>query len=60
LLKSEQDKEEMEKYYDRKWNQEFQKVKLQLEKSFTEKIRAIEEDCNEKIDIMSRRVEESS
>lgn len=30
LIKSEQDKEAMEQYYDKKWNQEYKKVKIQL------------------------------
>ena len=30
LSKSEQDKDIMEQYYDKKWNQQYKKVKMQL------------------------------
>lgn len=41
LNKSEQDKDIMEQYYDKKWNQQYKKVKFQLQKAFTEKIKGI-------------------
>lgn len=49
LEKSEQDKDAMERYYDLKWNKEYNKVKTQLEKSFAEKIAAVEKQCTQKI-----------
>lgn len=59
LIKSEQDKEAMEQYYDKKWNQEYKKVKIQLEKSYAEKMKNLEEDCTTKLGIMSRKMHES-
>lgn len=59
LMKSEQDKQAMEEYYDKKWNQEYKKVKIQLEKSYAEKMKNLEEDCTSKLGIMSRKMHES-
>ena len=59
LMKSEQDKQAMEEYYDKKWNQEYKKVKIQLEKSYPEKMKNLEEDCTSKLGIMSRKMHES-
>ncbi len=59
LSKSEKDKEAMEQYYDSKWNQEYKKVKMQLEKSFGEKLKNMEEECVKKQEILTKKVEES-
>jgi hypothetical protein len=52
LQKSEQDKDAMERYYDSKWNKEYGNVKLQLEKTFNEKINRIEADCTTKLQVL--------
>jgi hypothetical protein len=49
----------MERYYDSKWNKEYKNVKVQLEKTYTEKINKIEADCQSKLEKMEKTVEDA-
>ncbi len=49
----------MERYYDSKWNKEYGNVKVQLEKTFNEKINKIEAECAAKLQKMELTVEEA-
>ena len=42
-MRSEKDKQAMEKHYDQKWNSQYKKVKIKLEQNYNLKIVQLEE-----------------
>ena len=59
LNKSNSDKAKMEEYYDMKWNDQYQNVKLKLERSFKTNIQGLKQECDKKIEESEAKVRQA-
>ncbi len=59
LSKCNLDKANMEEYYDMKWNDQYQNVKLKLEKSFKTKNQEFKKDYDKKIEESEEKVRQA-